>query len=687
MNVAAGTRLGRYEIRSKIGKGGMGEVYLAEDLILHRRVAIKFFSADSAKDARARKHLLREAQAAAKLDHPNICAVHEVAEEDGRSFIVMQYVEGETLDIRIKTPRLQISESLALAVQIADALAEAHAHGIVHRDVKPSNIIITPRGQAKVMDFGLAKSEAAGLAVGPGIDAEAPTQPLLSTPGTVVGTVPYMSPEQLKGERLDARSDIFSFGTLLYEMLTGMQPFQADGGVATISAILTSDPRTLSDSCPVASEDLERIVRKCLEKDRRIRYQSMREVAVDLANARRRCESGFTAAADKPTETLMPAQQKPRKPNLISSRAGLIAGAVIVVIFGLAAYWFLSKGLRNAPNTATANSAVSDEYLRGKLNARSQNRESNEAAIKLLEHVVQTDSMFAPAYAQLALAYGTKAQFFATEAERKRLNEDARVDAEKSLSLNPNLAEGHFARGYLLWSPDNGFPHALAIQSFKQAIALEPNLEEAHHWLGVVYFHIGLLDKAENEIKEALRLDPSDNLARFRLGSINVCRGKYEEALDVINHVPREVNPAIVDRARAVAFFELGRTEEASRIIEDYLKNYSTDEGGNVTSVKAMLFAKAGKQPEAEETIQHAIAIGKDFQHFHHTEYNIASAYALLNRLDDAMTWLERTADEGFPCYPLFAADANLNNLQKNQRFLTFMAKLKHQWERYNATV
>ncbi|MCA1602434.1 MAG: serine/threonine protein kinase, partial [Acidobacteria bacterium] len=223
MTLVAGTKLGRYEIRSKIGEGGMGEVYLAEDPKLHRRVAIKFLPGDSIADDHANKRLLREAQAAAQLDHPNICAVHEVAEEDGRTFIVMPYVEGETLDVRLKAQPLGISESLAIAAQVADALAEAHAHGIIHRDIKPSNIIITPRGKARVMDFGLAKLSAVGDALR--VDAEASTQAFLTTPGAIIGTVPYMSPEQVHGQTLDARTDVFSFGVVLHEMLTRHQPF------------------------------------------------------------------------------------------------------------------------------------------------------------------------------------------------------------------------------------------------------------------------------------------------------------------------------------------------------------------------------------------------------------------------------------------------------------------------------
>jgi serine/threonine-protein kinase len=257
----------------------MGEVYLAEDTKLNRKVAIKLLPPESSADERARKRLLREAQAAATLDHPNICAIYEVNDEGPESFIVMQYIEGETLSSKIQRTPLSTKESLDIAVQIADALTEAHGRGIIHRDIKPQNVMCTPRGQAKVMDFGLAKlSEENG-----DLSSEASTEHLLTDPGTVVGTLTYMSPEQVKGEAIDARSDLFSFGSLLYELLTGKQPFAGPNPAGTISAILTTQPAPLTRYADVPAE-LQRIVAKCLEKDRERRYSSARELLVDLRN-------------------------------------------------------------------------------------------------------------------------------------------------------------------------------------------------------------------------------------------------------------------------------------------------------------------------------------------------------------------------------------------------------------------
>jgi TolB-like protein/tetratricopeptide (TPR) repeat protein/predicted Ser/Thr protein kinase len=281
--LSAGTKLGRYEIRSQLGAGGMGEVYLAQDTKLDRKVAIKFLTESLVADEQARKRLEREARSAAKLDNPNICSIYEVGEEDGRSFIVMQYIEGETLDVRIKRKPLDLLETLSIAIQVADALAEAHAHAIIHRDIKPSNVIITHRGQAKVMDFGLARS------IGEAVENEAET--ILTAPGMILGTLPYMSPEQVRGEQTDARTDVFSFGTMLYEFASGRQPFASESAAATASAILTHEPPPLARFAPEVPDELQRIVRKCLEKDREQRYQSARDLAIDLENIRRQHES------------------------------------------------------------------------------------------------------------------------------------------------------------------------------------------------------------------------------------------------------------------------------------------------------------------------------------------------------------------------------------------------------------
>jgi serine/threonine protein kinase len=289
--LGAGERIAHYEILAQIGSGGMGEVYLAQDTKLDRNVAIKLLPPELVVDEHSKKRLLREAKVAARLDHPNICSIYEVNEEAGRSFIVMQYVEGETLARRIQRNPVELHEALDVSVQVADALAVAHSRGVIHRDIKPANIMITPQGQVKVLDFGLAKV----LRDKSLSRTQAETASLLTEPGMIMGTVPYMSPEQVKGEALDVRSDIFSFGAFLYEVVSGRQPFFGDNAASTISAILTQEPMPLSRYADVPAE-LQRIARKCLEKDRENRYQSARELLIDLRSLKRGSEHGIPSS-------------------------------------------------------------------------------------------------------------------------------------------------------------------------------------------------------------------------------------------------------------------------------------------------------------------------------------------------------------------------------------------------------
>jgi serine/threonine protein kinase/Tfp pilus assembly protein PilF len=273
-----GETIGPYKVLETLGKGGMGEVYLAEDTRLGRKVALKFLSPELVGDSWAKRQLIKEAQAAAMLDHPNICAVYGIEEIDGHSFIVMQFVEGETLAALIAARRIDPSQVLPLAKQIVSALAESHAHSIIHRDIKPKNIMVTPGGQVKVLDFGLAKT----IQERKNLEATLDSVSHLSQAGLVQGTVAYMSPEQLRAEKLDYRTDIFSFGTVLYELLSGERPFARGSEAETISAILTADPRPLSQNGH--SHDLSGIVLKCLHKDKNQRYQSFSEILYELGN-------------------------------------------------------------------------------------------------------------------------------------------------------------------------------------------------------------------------------------------------------------------------------------------------------------------------------------------------------------------------------------------------------------------
>ena len=683
MNVVPGQTFSHYRIVSELGAGGMGKVYLAEDESLGRKVALKFLLSEEDPEASMLQRFVQEARSAAAIDHPYACKVYETGEVDGRPFIAMEYVDGESLAERIGRGPLPIGDALRLAREIAEALAKAHQRGIVHRDLKPANVMIDSEGHVKVMDFGLAKRV---TPLGLDDDTGLATATLLTVPGTVLGTLGYMAPEQICGGAGDRRSDAFSFGVVLYEMLTGTHPIRKDTQADTVAAILGADPVSL-DGLP---EAVASILRSLLAKDPDQRNADLAATADALEHA-----------------APLPSRGRPSRPGAI--KTALSVGAALVIAAVVIVGWRFVVGDHSSasPNVATLKRSEHESRARSLMQNFSDPDDlwsSIEQWHKILDQVPDS----APALAGSATARALIAWNSTPDPETLDV---AEREAERAIEIDPTLPESYVAltviyqlRGLvetaermsdraIELAPDN--PWTLQVRSrflmdrygrfaeaeklAERAVEIDPDFFPAWFQLGWARFELENLDEAESDFRRAIALRPNFAAGYLGLGVVSNAAADYESALAALDKA-LAIDPASAQALlyRGISLHFLNRPDEARESFAALV----TGNPDHVLAPFAMVYEavecdRLGLVAERDSRIHDAESIFKSNPDLWVFLFGLANTAALRGDREEALDWLEQAIRKGMRSVQIVVRSPALQTLRDEPRLRSILDELR----------